>query len=105
MKHLLKKMKVNDNWTSDKLVEYEIVLADVRLVQPFGCLLNLKDEFGIKRFPDYEKKPFECPVCGESIWCLKLSGEIIFSPLSRMLREYDKIKSPSTPSLWFASDG
>jgi hypothetical protein len=98
MKHLLKKMKINDNWTFDKLVEYEMALTNVRLVQPFGCFLGV--------LKDYEKKPFECPRCHESIWSLtKLSGEIIFSPLNRMLREYDKIKSPSTPFLWFASDG
>jgi hypothetical protein len=98
MKHLLKKMKVNDNWTPDKLVEYEMALTNVRLVQPFGCFLGV--------LKDYEKKPFECPRCHESIWRItSLSGETIFSPLSRMLCEYDKIKSPSTPSLCFISDG
>ena len=98
VKHLLKKMKINDNWTSEKLVEYEMALTNVRLVQPFGCFLGV--------LKDYEKKPFECPRCGESLWRItSLSGETIVSPLSRMFVEYDKIKSPSTPSLWFASDG
>jgi len=98
MKHLLKKMKLNDNWTPEKLVEYEMALTNVRLVQPFGCFLGV--------LKDYKKKPFECPVCGESVWRItSLSGETIVSPLNRMLREYDKVKSPSTPSLCFISDG
>ena len=98
LKHLFKKIKLNDNWTYEKLVEYEIASANVRLIQPSGCFLGV--------LKDYEEKPFECPRCGESMWRItSLSGETIFSPLSRMLREYNKIKLPSITSLCFISDG
>ena len=98
LKHLFKKIKLNDNWTYEKLVEYEIASANVRLIQPSGCFLGV--------LKDYKEKPFECPRCGESVWRItSLSGKTIFSPLASMLREYDKVKSPSTPSLFYAYDG
>ena len=87
MKHLLKKMKLNDNWTPDKLVEYEMALTDIRLVQPFGCFLGV--------LKDYKKKPFECPKCGWVLWKITdESGKVVKSSLNGMLRDYRKNKSP-----------
>jgi len=97
MKHLLKKINF-DKFTPEKLVEYEMALTDVRLVQATGCFLGV--------LKDYKKKPFECPHCGWVLWRITdLSGKVVFSSLNSMIRDYDKIKSPSTPSLCFISDG
>lgn len=42
----------------DKLAEYVSVLYNVRLLQPFGCLLGMKAE----------KLLFLCPECGGCVW-------------------------------------
>lgn len=43
---------------NDKLAEYVSVLYNVRLLQPFGCLLGVKAE----------KPLFLCPECGGCVW-------------------------------------
>jgi len=87
MKHLLKKMKLNDNWTPDKLVEYEMALANARLVQPTGCFLGL--------LKHYKKKPFECPQCGWILWKITdESGKVIKSSLDSMIYDYRKNRFP-----------
>ena len=86
MKHLLKKMKLNDNWTPEKLVEYEMALSDVRLVQPFGCFLDV---------PKKSKEFFKCPRCGWVLWKITdITGKVVKSSLDRLLRDYRKNKSP-----------
>ena len=42
----------------DELGEYVSVLRNVRLIQPFGCLLGMKAEKGL----------FLCPKCGGCVW-------------------------------------
>lgn len=87
LKHLLKKMKLSDNWTPSKLVEYEIALTDVRLIQPFGCFLGV--------LKGYKKEPFKCPVCGWVLWRITdESGKVVRSELGSMLYDYRRGKSP-----------
>ena len=99
MKHLTKKMKTDSRWTPEKLVEYEMALSNVRLIQATGCFLGT--------LKDYKKEPFLCPECGYSLWrILDMSGNVIYSPLDRMINDWDREKLPSTPRMnMFVSDG
>jgi len=75
----------DDQWTGDSLVEFVLALSDVRLVQAFGCFLGHVAK----------REPFACPECGYVLWRrLDPEGEIVFSPVDKLLREYRRSRSP-----------
>lgn len=86
LKYITKGIHPNaPEWTGESLVKFVLALADVRLVQAFGCFLGKLTK----------KEPFVCPDCGYALWRrLDVDGETTYSPLDIMLWNFRNGRAP-----------